>query len=136
MPTRSKSKRSTRKKSKPKKSRGAPTKYDPKFCELVVKEMGQGKTLNEFAHKIGVHKDTIFEWRKVHSVFSDSIKRGRMAGEAWWMRQARRNLVLSRSLQFNTAVWIFAMKNMFGWEETPGPPEDDAPDGVNFVQPV
>lgn len=55
---------------------GRPSKYDPKYCEEVVKVMGKGLSLTAFAGHIGACRDTINEWRSVYPEFSDACKRG------------------------------------------------------------
>lgn len=85
--------------------RGGPTKYKPKYCEDVIKyydvphyitesrqvydkKSGSIITFDEklpnilptvdgFASSIGVHKDTLYEWAKVHPKFSDSFTRAK-----------------------------------------------------------
>lgn len=58
---------------------GRPTKYDPKYCDLVVKVMGQGLSLTAFAGEIGVARITIDEWRSVHPEFSIACMKGQAA---------------------------------------------------------
>jgi hypothetical protein len=55
---------------------GRPSKYDPSYCEQVVKVMGEGLSLTAFAGRIGVDRDTIQEWRSVHPAFSLACKKG------------------------------------------------------------
>jgi len=74
---------------------GRPTKYDPKYCKKIeeyfnkknivdiVKTKAGNRTIEtvypcnmplfqEFATKIGVHVDTLHEWKKKHKEFSES----------------------------------------------------------------
>jgi hypothetical protein len=56
---------------------GQPTKYDPEYHpEHAYKYMLLGATLEQLADSFDVHVDTIYEWKKVHSQFSESIKEG------------------------------------------------------------
>ena len=55
---------------------GRPSKYDPKYCEEVIKVMGEGLSLTAFAGRIGVDRDTINEWRSVHPEFSVACRKG------------------------------------------------------------
>lgn len=88
----------------PKHPGGAPTKYDSKYCEAIIKffsqecikeinEVVEGKnwsketvryepiffpTFEEFAAKeIGVHVDTLHEWKKTHKEFSEAYSRAK-----------------------------------------------------------
>jgi hypothetical protein len=56
---------------------GQPTKYDPDYHpEHAYKFRLLGCTMERMAELFGVHKDTIYEWQKIHPEFSDSIKEG------------------------------------------------------------
>lgn len=101
---------------------GQPTKYDPKYCEMIVEHMKDGNSLNSFAVKIGVHKDTIYQWIKVFPEFSDSYKIAMQACQDWWERIAKQHLITHSSKEegstnFNNTIWIFNMKNRFGWRD-------------------
>lgn len=54
---------------------GRPSKYEPRYCEEVVAAGKQGFSLTAFAGMIGVCRDTISEWAKVHEEFSAAVKR-------------------------------------------------------------
>jgi hypothetical protein len=72
---------------------GRPSSYDPAYCELILEFFNtepfvEGTdamdkptirplklpTVQRFAANIGVHKDTIHEWARVHPEFSVSLK--------------------------------------------------------------
>lgn len=86
--------------------RGRPTDYDPKYCEAVITMGSEGYSVVEMAADIGVHRDTLYEWEKVHSDFSDAFTRARQLCQAWWERQGRVNLATQG---FNHSLWA---KNM------------------------
>ena len=59
---------------------GRPTKYDPKFIEEVdryLSTVGREQTslakIVSFAIHLGVSKDSLYEWAKVHPEFSDAL---------------------------------------------------------------
>jgi len=57
---------------------GRPTKYNPKFHPLLAEALAaSGKTVDQIADKIGVHRDTIFDWQNKHPEFSDALKKGK-----------------------------------------------------------
>lgn len=58
---------------------GRPSKYDPSYCDLVIKVMGEGLSLTAFAGEIGVARQTIDEWRSVHPEFSVACLKGQAA---------------------------------------------------------
>ena len=60
---------------------GRPTKYKPEYIDEVykyIKTTGRLQTelptVEGFADYIGVHRDSIYEWKKKHPLFSDTIK--------------------------------------------------------------
>ena len=56
---------------------GRPSKYDKVDEKLLKKLYEAGLTDAQVANVIGVNRDTIFEWKKKHPEFSDTIKRGK-----------------------------------------------------------
>jgi len=60
---------------------GAPTKYDPKYCDLVIKLGKQGKQTSGLACAIGVTKSTLQEWASVHPAFSVAFAKSRQECE-------------------------------------------------------
>jgi hypothetical protein len=90
---------------------GRPTSYYPEVCEEmreffinwpefreVEREVASGgrkltimeklvnypPTLNKFAIKLGVHRDTLQEWSKVHPEFSVVYRLCKSIQEEWW----------------------------------------------------
>lgn len=71
---------------------GRPPKYYKKICEDFEAHFRQGQSVLEVAVELGVSRDTLYEWAKVHPEFSDALTRGRQVSQAWWERQGRENL--------------------------------------------
>lgn len=62
-------------------------------------------------------KITVREYYKQiedNPVFAKLVEFGRTLSLAWWEGQARKNLT---NKQFNTPLWVFNMKNKYGWTE-------------------
>ena len=62
--------------------RGRPTEYDPEYCQKVdeyLKTTGKEQMhlpkIESFAIYLGHHKDTLYEWAKLHPDFSDALKK-------------------------------------------------------------
>lgn len=113
-----------------------PTLYDPKYCEMLtdffsvdysedkviakvsgkndyereeVKETGLPLPMfGQFARKIGVSRDTIYEWAKVYPEFSDAMKRAKVMQEEMLVSNALKGL-------YQPNFSFFAMKNIHGW---------------------
>lgn len=105
---------------------GAPTKYKPQYCEMLINHMADGLSFESFAGVIRVDRDTLYEWAKVHKRFSDAKKAGREVGLLYWEKVGRDGLhhetikdedgmTVNRSI--NATIWIFNMKNRFGWRD-------------------
>jgi hypothetical protein len=58
---------------------GRPTLYEEAFCQGIVDFMAQGYSMTAYAGSIGVCKDTLVEWGRVHPAFSVAIARGKAA---------------------------------------------------------
>lgn len=61
---------------------GRPTSYIERYAEQAYKLCLLGATDKEMADFFQVSVDTIYEWKKVHPEFSDSITRGKSAADA------------------------------------------------------
>lgn len=86
------------------------------MCEQVIKFMGEGYSKQALAGKLGISRDTLYEWSKAHKEFSDTIKRGEAKSLFYW-EQVGINGMMGKIKGFRPAVWIFIMKNRFGWRD-------------------
>lgn len=105
---------------------GQPTKYKPEYCEELIAHMSEGYSLESFAGKIGVCRDTLYAWRDAHSEFSDSIKKGKDAAQYKWERKL--HLAIHDPKGMNATPILFALKCRFGYKETQSI-EHSGPDG-------
>lgn len=55
---------------------GRPSTYKPEYCDMLVKHRSEGYSFESFGAVINAHRDTLYEWAKVHENFSDAKKRG------------------------------------------------------------
>jgi len=56
---------------------GRPTRFEERFVNMAFEIMCLGATIQKLAEVFQVHRDTIYEWMKVHPEFSEAIQRGR-----------------------------------------------------------
>jgi len=61
---------------------GRPTKYSEEILEQVTSYCLLGATDLQLADFIGVHVDTIYEWKKVYPAFSEAIRAGKEFADA------------------------------------------------------
>jgi len=91
---------------------GRPTKYRRWMCERAVELMRGGASLNEVAADLGVWKENMTDWEKVHEEFHLALQHGRCLAEAWWEKKGREDLNAER---FHSATYGLTMANRFGW---------------------
>lgn len=82
---------------------GAPTKYKPDYCEMLIAHMEHGFSFESFAATIDVCEDTLYEWAKVHPEFSEAKKRARSKCRYAWEE-------MGLGSEMNPTIWIFNMK--------------------------
>ena len=98
---------------------GRPSDYDPAYCERVI-ELGQeGASLVEMACVLGVVRQTLYDWEKVHPEFLDAITRAKEASQVWWEVAGRVGMV---SNTISAPIWSRSMAARFpkDWREVKG----------------
>lgn len=104
-------------------SGGRPTDYDPKYCDELVQHMAGGLSFESFAGTIGVCRKTLYNWEAEHEEFLHAKNTGLERGRLWWERIGRaassgQKVAGFDHKHFNTAVYIFTMKNRFKWRDS------------------
>lgn len=89
-----------------------PTKYDEKYCEMLIEHMAEGYSFESFGGIIEVNEDTLYEWVKVHSKFSDSKSIGTQKSMVWWEKIGRQGMINEIPF-FNDRIWRLNMINRF-----------------------
>ena len=97
---------------------GRPTKYRKEMCDEIIPLFEQGMSITEVSVNIGISKETFNVWRKENKDFSDAVKRGIEASQAWWESKGRQ-ATFGGVQGFNATSYIFNMKNRFSedWRE-------------------
>lgn len=101
---------------KPKIGRGRPSSYRPEYCQKLIDHMRDGYSFESFAAIADVNQDTLYEWAKVHPNFSEAKKKAFAKSLLFW-EQAGINGLWPGGETFNTALWIFNMKNRHKWTD-------------------
>ena len=94
---------------------GRPTKYKPEYCDQLIEFMAKGFSFEAFAGEIEVALDSLSKWVNEHDAFSASKKIGQAMSRKWWEKAGQDGMYAGKA--FNPTVWIFAMKNRFGWKD-------------------
>lgn len=96
---------------------GRKTKYEERYCEMVIEHRAKGFSFESFAGVIGVNRDTLYEWCKVHKAFSDAKKIGHEKCLLFWENKGI--MGVDNAKNFSAPTWIFTMKNRFSdqWKD-------------------
>lgn len=97
---------------------GRPSKYDPKYCEMLVEHMAEGFSFEAFAGKLRVSRATVFNWRDQNPEFLDAYKVGLLAGR-YRLEQIGLEALRKDPRDFNTGLWVFFMKARYQWTDKP-----------------
>ncbi len=98
---------------------GAPTKYEPRFCKMLVEHMTGGLSFESFAGEINVAISTIYLWRESHDEFSEAFKTGYPKCLAFWEKLGLTR-VAGKTKRFKEATYNYNMNNRFKeqWKNT------------------
>lgn len=111
---------------------GRPTDYRPEYCELLIKHLEQGLSIESFGAIVNVSKETIYTWFEKHPKFLDAKKKGLVKSRLWWEKCGHKGMWSGK--QFNAAVYIFNMRNRFGWHDQQGQNEEDTFSPLVFIK--
>lgn len=112
-----------------KKPLGRPSKYDPKYCQMLIDHMASGFSYESFGglEEVSVSKQTLYDWENAYPDFLDAKKIGSQKNLMFWERKGHEGLfdqteyneqgkpILKKTL--NSTVWIFSMKNRHKWKD-------------------
>lgn len=90
---------------------GRPPRYRPEMCDAAFSAGQQGMGKAEIAFELGVDRDTVKEWVKVHPEFSAAISRATEASLAWWASIGRQGILMGK--QFNANAYSLQVRNRF-----------------------
>ncbi len=109
-----------RKKPEDKLQAGRPTKYEPRFCAMLIKDMAAGFSATAFAGEIGVSRSTLNEWAEHHPEFSEALKVGKAKRLRFWEQTGINVAAKGTGGPGAASVITFGLKNMGGdeWTDT------------------
>lgn len=91
---------------------GRPTKYKPEYCDLAIAQGKKGRTWTAIASRIGVLRETLYNWMDVHPEFLNAMKESRHHAMKWW-EQTLEGQARGKYPGGSASAAIFAMKNQF-----------------------
>ena len=89
---------------------GRPTKYDPSYCDTVIRMGAQGITKAGMALELGITKSTLWLWTKEHPEFSNAMKEAEQGMEEHFRDLFQRQA--EGECKGSTTAAIFLAKNM------------------------
>ena len=104
---------------------GRPTKYKKEYCQKAEEFLSQGYSQEAFAGQLGITEQTLYNWLDKHPAFFESVKKGVAVGRKFWEEMGI-DRARGKIDGFNSAAWIFNMKNRHGWRDKQ---EVSGPDG-------
>lgn len=89
------------------------SKYKKEFAEELPQMFANGESVAEVCIQLGVTRRAFYDWVEKYPDFADAYQDGKMHAEAWWSKLGRAGAAGKVDIQ--PTVWIFNMKNKFGW---------------------
>lgn len=121
---------------------GRPSKYKPEYCQKLIEHCSEGLSFESFAGLLKINIDSIHEWSKKHPEFSDAKRIASNISRLWWERQGIDGLwevteyddrgKPLKTKKLNSTVWVFNMKNRFGWRDVTETHQTINIDGIVF----
>lgn len=78
--------------------------------------MAAGYSKTVISGLIGVSRKVFWEWEKRHPALAEALAEGEVLSQAWWETKGL-SAASGQLPGFNAAIWIFNMKNRFGWRD-------------------
>jgi hypothetical protein len=96
---------------------GRPTKYDPKYCQMLIEHMAKGLSYETFGASIKVAQSTVERWEQ-HEEFSGAKKEAFDRCRLFWENVGINGLWNHKDgPSLNTGNYVFQMKNRFKWTD-------------------
>lgn len=93
---------------------GRPEQYREEYCEDIVEFMAEGKSVTQWAARVGVLRCTVYEWAKRHPEFATALSLGKQAAEAIWQDRLE-GMMFNKDVNSPLVKLYFA--NRFGWRD-------------------
>lgn len=95
---------------------GRPTKYKPEYCQMLIDHMSQGLSFESFAADVDTWAGTLYRWEEAHPEFREAKRKGFEKCRKFYEKAGVAGF-MGKIPGFNTAAWIFNMKNRFKWHD-------------------
>ena len=89
---------------------GRPSMYRPEYCDVAIEIGKRGGGPNDIACELGVLRESLYDWAKVHQEFSTALRIAKQHEQKWWENKGIEGLGADR---FNAVVWKVSMQARF-----------------------
>lgn len=86
-----------------------------KWCAMLYVHMAEGFSFESFGGVIVASTETLYTWLAEEADFAKAKNIGEAAARLWWENEGM--LAARMGKDYNAAIWIFNMKNRFGWRD-------------------
>jgi len=87
---------------------GRPTKYQPKFCAMLIEHMADGFSFESFGALVDCSRQVVHDWVKVYPEFLEAKREGDVKAQIWWEKLHRRCAATGEG---NMTGIVWAQKN-------------------------
>lgn len=91
---------------------GRPSKYDPRFCEVAIKQGRLGRSRVAISCVIGISRENLADWEDRYPEFRHAMDEAMRLSQLWW-EQAGQDGLTAGAGAFNAAVWSRSMAARF-----------------------
>ena len=103
---------------KPEVKKGRPAGYKPEYCQILIDEMAKGLSFEAVAGVIDEPTSAMYRWVEMYPAFREAKEKAFRLNREFWERQGVDGLWQTPDgKKLNNTIWIFNMKNRFGWRD-------------------
>lgn len=93
-------------------------KYKEDFPDMLIEHMGNGYSFQAFAGVIKVSERVLYDWLDQIPEFNEAYEEAKARCRAKWEQFGIEGMFMGgKDNPFNATVWVFNMKNRFGWTD-------------------
>lgn len=103
------------------------SKYDPKFCDLLISHMKKGGSFLGFGGVIGVGRRTLYDWTAQYKEFSDAKDIAECASLNYH-EEIGHGIITGQIPKASAIAWMFTMKcrfSKFGYSDIQNALDDE-----------
>ena len=94
------------------KYKGRPTKFEEKYCQMLVEHCAHGGHISDFCTQIGVSQSTVFLWLEKHRAFKEAANTAQAYSLRFYSKIGTLGM-MGQIKGFNSFAWAFMMRNKF-----------------------